>query len=399
MQAVDRMLLRVTKAVLAPLHRAQTKSLAWAADALVHGTHGLTLSGIGRDSRSCALTKSSIKRADRLLGNQKLHGRLDIVFGAVARILVGDSKRVLIAVDWSKIDEAHHVLAASVIHDGRSAAVLHEVHPTELLGSGAVEAAFVERLRRVIPDSCRPTLLTDAGFRNPWMRAVREAGMDFICRLMPDVMLRLKDDTHPDGWTRARDTAHKAGACADDLGAALIAKTTPNAARAVRGSRPGPLRPRKRRRRASARNNAEKKAKKMARLPWLLATSRDDVSAARIIAMYACRFQCEETFRDNKSPRFGWSLRHTFCRTSNRYDILLTVAMLAALVLHLVGRIAERRGWHRHFQANTERTRRVVSLVYLARALLRSPLHRRLDARDLVREVRRMRMAIRERAA
>ena len=71
----------------------------------------------------------------------------------------------------------------------------------------------------------------------------------------------------------------------------------------------------------------------MARLPWMLATSLEDVSADRVVVMYACRFQCEEMFRDNKSHRFGWSLRHAFCRTSERYDILLTVAMLAALVL------------------------------------------------------------------
>jgi len=101
----------------------------------------------------------------------------------------------------------------------------------------------------------------------------------------------------------------------------------------VRGPKPGPCKPRKRRRKAPGRNNAAKKAKKMARLPWMLATSLEDVSADRVVVMYACRFQCEEMFRDNKSHRFGWSLRHAFCRTPERYDILLTVAMLAALVL------------------------------------------------------------------
>jgi len=346
-----------------------------------------------------ALTKSSIKRADRLLGNGKLHRRLDVVFVAVARLLVGNASRVLIAVDWSKIDADYYVLAASIIHDGRSIAVLHEVHPTEKLGTGAVEAAFAARLRRVIPASCRPVILSDAGFRNSWMRAVRQEGMDFVCRLVPDVTLQAKDDPDADVWTKARDCALGAGTGAHDLGATFVAKTNPLEVRVVRGPKLGLRKPRKRRRKASAKNNAAKKAKKMARLPWVLATSLEDVSADRVIAMYACRFQCEEMFRDNKSPRFGWSLRHTFCRTSERYDILLTVAMLAALVLHLVGRIAERRGWHRYFQANTERTRRVVSLVYLARALLRSPLHRRMSLRDVVREVQRIRTTIRELAA
>jgi len=227
MQAVDRMLLHVTSSVLDPLHRAQAKTLGWAADSLAHGEHGLTLSGLGRDSRSGALTKSSIKRADRLLGNGKLHGQLDLVFQAVAWILVGNATRVLIAVDWSKIDEDHHVLSASVIHDGRSIAVLHEVHPTEKLGNGEVEAAFVARLRCVIPDACRPIILADAGFRNSWMRSVRQEGMDFVCRLVPDVTLHVKDDPDPDAWTKARVSASEAGACADDLGAALIAKSNP----------------------------------------------------------------------------------------------------------------------------------------------------------------------------
>jgi hypothetical protein len=45
--------------------------------------------------------------------------------------------------------------------------------------------------------------------------------------------------------------------------------------------------------------------------PWCLATSRDDLTASEIVALYGRRFTIEENFRDTKDPRFGlWTIGH-----------------------------------------------------------------------------------------
>ena len=104
--------------------------------------------------------------------------------------------------------------------------------------------------------------------------------------------------------------------------------------------------------------------------PWLLATSMSEGDAASIVAIYARRMQIEETFRDAKNHRFGWSLGDVRLSTPQRTAVLLTLAALAIVVVTLIGMAAERRGAHRAYQANTEK-RRVLSFLVLAAAILR----------------------------
>lgn len=396
MQAVDRMLLQLEVAVLGVLHGSQAKTMAWAVDTLVHGRKSLSVTGLGRDSRTLATTKSNINRSNRLIGNEKIHRQLEKVFAAIAKLIIGNSPAVLIAVDWSHLDDDAYELSASVIHDGRSIPLAHQVHPLSSHGKPAIEHEFLKMLRRAIPEGCRPILLTDAGFRTPWMRAAQALEMDFVCRVTPNVHVRSQEDAEADeaGWRPCSTIAAGAAKKARDLGAVVLAKTNPINTRMVLAPKPGPRKPRIRRRKAQVQSGTLKKARKQARSPWVLVTSLEQASASRIVEFYALRFQCEETFRDHKSHRFGWALRYGRCTTTQRYDMLLTIGMLAALVLHLVGRIAERKGWQRAFQANTVRGRRVLSLVYLAREVLRSHWHRRLSMRMVNAEVRRLRACV-----
>ena len=50
-----------------------------------------------------------------------------------------------------------------------------------------------------------------------------------------------------------------------------------------------------------------------------------------------------------------------------RLDVLLLIAMLAEIVLWLIGIIANHIGWQRHFQANAIRYRAVLSVVRLGK--------------------------------
>jgi len=86
--------------------------------------------------------------------------------------------------------------------------------------------------------------------------------------------------------------------------------------------------------------------------------------------LYAKRMQIEETFRDAKNHRFGWSLGGVQLSTTQRMATLLVLAALALAVVTLVGMGAERRGVHRAYQANTQR-KRVLSFFVLACAIIR----------------------------
>ena len=82
--------------------------------------------------------------------------------------------------------------------------------------------------------------------------------------------------------------------------------------------------------------------------------------------------QIEETIRDLKSHRCGFALRYAQTKRAERLETLLLVAALASFILWLLGLAASDRQWTRHFQANTERRRRVLSTVFLGHELWRN---------------------------
>ena len=120
--------------------------------------------------------------------------------------------------------------------------------------------------------------------------------------------------------------------------------------------------------------------------PWLLATSLSDGDATFIVNLYAKRMQIEETFRDAKNHRFGWSLGDVRLSTPQRTAVLLTLAALAFVVVTFIGMAAERLGMHRAYQANTEK-RRVLSYLVLATAILRRSDHSPCSLDDFRRSV------------
>ena len=71
-----------------------------------------------------------------------------------------------------------------------------ELHQESRHGSPRVEANFLRTLAWVLPRSCHPIVVTDAGFRTPWFDAVRRQGWDYVGRLFPRTMVKgIADDT------------------------------------------------------------------------------------------------------------------------------------------------------------------------------------------------------------
>ncbi len=77
-------------------------------------------------------------------------------------------------------DEPYHLPRASVPLGGRSMTLYEEAHPQKAQGSPQVHAAFLDQLKAILPERSRPILVTDAGFKNPWFRAIEVLGWDWV---------------------------------------------------------------------------------------------------------------------------------------------------------------------------------------------------------------------------
>jgi hypothetical protein len=239
-----------------------------------------------------------------------------------------------------------------------------EVHPLKKLGNAAVERRFVCTLKAILPPGCQPIIVSDAGFKGPFFEAVLERGWDFVGRVRGTA--KAKSST---GATISKEEFYaRASTTAKDLG---VFRLFVNKGRIpcrlilVRKPRkPGPKLP-------PPKNKEQRELRQSALDPWLLATSLPDGDADFVVGLYAKRMQIEETFRDAKNHRFGWSFGQVELSTVQRTATLLVLAALALLVVTLIGMAAERRGDHRAYQANTVTKRRVLSFFVLASAILR----------------------------
>lgn len=104
--------------------------------------------------------------------------------------------------------------------------------------------------------------------------------------------------------------------------------------------------------------------------------------------------QIEETFRDLKSHRFGWSFEDTRSASPQRLQVLLLIAAFAALVTILVGYSLERAGLHRLYQANTIRKRRVLSIFFLGKTAIERRGGEHIPVRALRLGLRQLRAAL-----
>ncbi len=331
----------------------------------------LTLTALGRALRGPAMQKHRIKRVDRLLGNARLQLELHAWYRHLARRLLGDRKRVIIALDWTQLSGDMYALWAAVAFRGRAIPLYAEAHPERLLSNRKVQTEFLKTLRELLPAGAQPIIVADAGFKNPFFRACQQYGFDFVVRLRGRGTAKA---WCPDRLIRFQQVFRSAGARPRCLGEWHVHDSACHGVqvRLVLGRSP--------RKQNSRRNGHYRRA---AREPWLLATSLKLDSSARIIALYETRMQIEETFRDVKDPRFGWALGLSGSRNFRRCNVLLLIASLALLAALLLGAAASDIDLQRRFQANTVRRRRVLSLFTLGRCLLLQPASHALGPPDL----------------
>lgn len=362
------------------IHATRLATVFLFVDALVEGRR-LCSAELGREVKGEAAEKHRIKQADRLLGNVNLHKEASLFFQAVAMSVIRSRKNPLILVDWTELPSGFWALVAAVPFDGRSIPIYAEVHQGKKSQCARIEHAFLDHLKeKILPESCRPVIVTDAGFRNPWFKKVQRMGWFFLGRQGAKALYVSAETSQAERevdecWKSIATLHEQATNKPRDRGRLVVAKSNPLEARIVLfKNRP---RGRKGGRNISPSSTAAKRYRKRAKDPWVLITNATHCSALDLVNWYSTRMQVEETFRDTKSPRFGQSLEHarthrgTYDLQTERWTVLLLLSTLALLVATVVGAAAELLGLERRFQANTIRTRRILSLVTLGIRLLR----------------------------
>lgn len=279
--------------------------------------------------------KSAIKQVDRLLSNMKLS--VWELFPLWVAYLLSERSEAVVALDWTEFDkDGHATIALNLLtRHGRASPLMWKTVEKSTLAKrrNDIEDELLGYFRTIVPAHVKVTVLADRGFGDQALyKALLGANMDFVIRFRSCILVT---DEHGDKFTaealvpgNGRAKKYSNVRVTDD-------KTEVPAVVCVR-----------------AKNMKE---------PWCLATSRDDLTASEIVALYGRRFTIEENFRDTKDPRFGLGLSATHVGRVDRRDRLLLIGALAQVLLTLLGAASEETGLDRTLKANTVK-RRTMSL-------------------------------------
>lgn len=354
------------------VHASRQECFIDAVSAITQG-HPLRLSGLARGMAGAGTHKAALKRVDRLLGNARIPTENDFASQAIVDQLSAMCRELFIAVDWSSAAPGGHMVqlraSATMPGMGRAITICQRVYEGSMMGSRHAENELLSWLKGAIAASVRVTLISDAGFRRPWFKAVSAHGWSWIGRVRKGANLRLRHDPtwhkpaeyfakasrKPQRWRDCELTQAFAWPCD------LVLHRRPRRGRSARE-----LPNRNRYRKAVIEAKASQKE------PWLLACSPDlrRYRPDEIVALYALRMQIEETFRDSKSTTFAMGMESARSRTPQRLLGLLMLAMLAAFFLWHLGQLAETEGLQRRYRATTRPTRE-LSLIFLGLLLCR----------------------------
>ena len=347
------------------IHKVRWKALMSTVTALIQGKK-LCVTGLGRSMPGGAYEKHQIKKADRLIGNVYINHERTRIYGALAHWFMGHCRQPLIHVDWSDLSSGRefHWLRATIPVGGRALPIYEESHRENNYGNPQIEKRFLKTLKRILPANCRPIIVTDAGFRTPWFRSVQSMDWDFVGRVGGYHMVSPQGES---AWTRTENLFATATGRARYLGYIDLFRHKPLACHAylLKKQKQGRVKKTQFGQRCVS-VQSEKNAQRE-RTPWLIVTSLSGGSTMtkRVMNIYKTRMQIEEAFRDMKNSRWGFSLCEAKCTTTARYENLMLVGTLATFAVWLMGKVAELKQWQYRYQANTTRTRNILSTFFL----------------------------------
>jgi hypothetical protein len=316
------------------LHAKRVLLLANAATGvLASGSLAVHAIGQGLAHVQGTLRKHGVKQVDRLLSNQGIE-----VWGFFTHwvpYIIGSRNEVVVALDWTSFtnDEQDTIVLSMLTHHGRATPVLWKtVKPSTLKGHQTqYEDALVHRLREVIPEGVKVTVVADRGFAACKLFAFlnEELGFGYV--------IRLKDHYYV---TNAKGERRKA---AQGVGATGRARTLRDATVTdSNGYQAATV--------VCVRDKAMKDS-------WCLVASDRNGAARTLIGYYAERWGIEISFRGIKDKRFGMGLFATRVSKPERRDRLLLLSAFAIALLSLLGAAGESLGYDRWLKANTAKRR------------------------------------------
>ncbi|EKS7774977.1 IS4 family transposase, partial [Edwardsiella ictaluri] len=255
--------------------------------------------------------------------------------------------------------------------------LLSWIVPSEKQQNSQRQKAFLDALAEAVNSQARVIIVTDAGFQNAWFRHIKSLGWDFIGRIRGTVKFRLlktgeywyhvsdiKAERHPPIKASSRPVYLGVGT----LGCTEYARCDGHF---YLHKKPSCGRKNKHSRCRIYRKSQVRDARRAAKEPWLIFSSTDDFKPREIMKLYSRRMQIEQNFRDEKSEHFGCGLRASYSRSIGRMLVLSLLATLSTIVMWLLGYHAENKGLHLRYQANSIKSRRVISYLTLAENVLR----------------------------
>lgn len=335
--------------------------------ALTQGAR-LSVTHLGRHLEGSAYVKHKIKRADRLLSNKHIQQELIHIYKELFAPILSSLSTINLAVDWSGYDgHDYHVIRASLLFEGRSIPIYNQVFAQESLGSQQAHELFLDSIQSILPENIPVIITTDAGFVTPWFSAIEKRGWYFVGRGKLETKHYCSETRL---WRALYDYEVNSNDTPSYEGSGWLGKksNTPVCAAVYTYKMPS-----KRRKGRSKYPDVNKRHSKQAEYGWVIVTNLAGGAhaAKRVIRLYKKRMQIEQNFRDDKSYRFGFGFRLTRVKNKSRIAVYCLLSAIATFLLWWIGITGEMQKTHWRFQANTVKETRVLSVITLAKQILR----------------------------
>jgi hypothetical protein len=170
------------------------------------------------------------------------------------------------------------IALGSTIHESfmvsRSIA-LGEVHSEKKDSNPNVMRNFLQQLKVVLPANMIPIIVTDAGFRTGWFKAVQDLNWHFVGRMRNNHFLRRVGS---DKWEALKNLYRFARSKPNDLGQWTVTQSNPFDTRIVTYRKRKYLK-----KPEPSIGSAKLKSRRKMKEPWILATSLQQHSAHQIV--------------------------------------------------------------------------------------------------------------------
>ena len=366
-----RLLHNLFKKELPFLHKTRLQNLSDACETAIK-SNKLFLTGLGRALSNKNKTCSNIQKIDRLLGNTHLQKEQNDLYKVMFSYLIQENSAPWLHVDWTCINSITnlYVLRASLSMTGRSIVIYEECHPKKKENNHATHKEFLNQLKRLLPDSVKPIIVTDAGFRAPWFQHVLDLGWDFVGRLRNKNLVLLDTSS---AWELSHTFFTKATTKPVYLGHGILTKEGKVPAHFVVYKGQSKNRHRTNNNKKPSRAGKSKLHSKSNKEPWVLVSSLslNNNNENLAVNIYRQRMRIEENIRDTKCSHYGLGLKKSLSKSTARLGILLLIAAVATFAAWLAGIETKRRGQAADFQAHSAKFTCSLSVVFLGREALK----------------------------